>query len=220
MSGTAESVREPKDDAEWARDIDRRTGGLENATSVRVGQWVLATSDDGHLIASHVEGGAQILARKPPPGETDPDAISDAAPSVTLVRTEAQAIPANGATVMWDGVLSEVGGDWTSGQRTLESVEVPVSGVYLLMSTLHWGVGAIAATTGIKVDDETRLAGRYVESSNIPWPSSIAAGTLPLQAGQSVSVIALPGAARAIGGSTLGTPVIPSMLSVFLIART
>ncbi|WP_280420637.1 hypothetical protein [Nocardia carnea] len=219
MTGTAESVREPKTDAELARDLDRRLKSLENSTSLRCGPWVFSASDDGHLIASHVEGGSVIVARKPPPGENDPDAIEDATPAVVLIRSDLQAIPATGAIVQWDGVLAEIGGDWTSGARTLESVAVPVSGIYRITCTLHWSQGSLAAATGIQIDGETMLAGRFVESSGVAWPSSIAVGDLPLEAGAGIAAYALPGAPRSIGGSALGSPPIPCMLSVSLIAR-
>ncbi|WP_157181994.1 hypothetical protein [Nocardia testacea] len=222
MTGTAK-VKPPKNNAEWARNTEKRLNSAEHPTSMRVGAWTISTHPDtGALIASNVNGGSLILAEPPAPSDTaDPDAITTDVAQVTMTRTALQAIPAGGALVQWDGSLSEIG-QWTSGgsgTQVVEAITVPISGVYQLSSTVHWEVGSIAATIGIRVDGVTVIAGRYVESSGIVWPSSIAVGELPLEAGSSISVIALPGAARNIGASTLGTPAIPSTLSLHLIAR-
>src|SRR4051812_13256704 len=93
MSGTTDPASEPTDNAEWARATDQRINSLENSTSVRAGDWVLSTSADGALIASNVNGGSVILAKKPAGGENDPDAIEDpAVPSVSVALAGTQSI--------------------------------------------------------------------------------------------------------------------------------
>lgn len=139
MSGTTDPVSAPTDNAEWARQTDQRINSLENSSSVRVGAWVLSTSDDGNLIASHSNGGSRVLAVKPPDGETDPDAIEDAAnPSVCATRVTPFAVPASpGGVVRFDGVSSENGGNWTGGKNDFDSIIVPVPGSYWVSASVH-----------------------------------------------------------------------------------
>ncbi|WP_280187051.1 MULTISPECIES: hypothetical protein [Nocardia] len=220
MSGTAEPVRPPNTDAEWARDADNRLKSLENPTSQRIGPWVLSASSEGHLIASYVDGGSVIIARKPETGENDPDAITDnLAPSVSVLRSALQSIPANGSNVRFDGTRLEVGGDWTGGRNLMDTVAVPVSGVYVATGTVQFENGSAFLTAAIMVDGKTRVAGRVVDSSGGPWMSTTATGILQLTAGQSVGLFAHAGVVRNVGAATLyGTPV-PTELSLALIER-
>lgn len=56
--------RPPRNDPEWARDIQRRVEELENSTSVRIGNWVLNVKD-GNLVASTMSGVTVVLAESP-----------------------------------------------------------------------------------------------------------------------------------------------------------
>lgn len=216
MAGTPDSVRPPANDAEWARAAEKRLTALENSGSVRVGAWVLSESDDGHLIASHSGGGAIVLARKPANGEVDPDAISEAMPSVTLVRTALQTVPNAGTTVVWDGVRFERG-SWTGGKSTLDSVVVPEDGFYFVNATLFWNTGGYMVTT-IFVNGQTRISGKEYDNGS-EWPTSTAIGRLPLYAGDSVSVYAHVGGTRSIGAATMYGNPIPCEFSITMTDR-
>ncbi len=223
MSGTAEAVRPPKTDAEWARDTSRRIEQVENATSVRVGPWVLSTSPDGHLIASNVEGGSTILAQKPEGVENDPDAVVDATvnPAVCVTLAGSQTLPAAGATVVFDGTRLQVGGDWTGGRANFDSIIVPVSGVYKVTATLNFRDGGGWMSTIIMVDDIGRLIGRATEDSGTAtvWVTSTATGLLQLSAGQKISVFAKAFLNQVIGSSPLTSSTIPSELSLTMTQR-
>ena len=56
--------RPPRNDPEWARDIQRRVEELENSTSVRIGNWVLNVRN-GNLVASTMSGVTVVLAESP-----------------------------------------------------------------------------------------------------------------------------------------------------------
>lgn len=216
MTGTPDAVRPPADDAEWARATEKRLASLENPGAVRVGAWVLSESDAGHLIASHNGGGAFVLARKPANGEVDPDAISDALPAVTLVRTSLQTVPNAGTTIVWDGVRFERG-NWTSGKATLDSVVVPEDGFYFVNCTLNWSVGGYMVSC-IMIDGQTRIAGKSYDNGS-EWPTSVAIGRVPMYAGQSVSVFAHVGGTRSVGAATFYGQPIPCELSVTMTDR-
>ena len=66
--------RAPRTDAEWARDIQRRVEDLENATTVRVGSWVLNVQD-GDLVASTASGVTVVLVESPVTGSVAMTAI-------------------------------------------------------------------------------------------------------------------------------------------------
>lgn len=207
MSGTAEPVRPPQNDAEWARDQDRRLRSLENPASARAGAWVLSTSADGHLIASHVEGGSVILARRPNTGENDPDAITDSrAPSLSATRTAVQGIAAGGSVVRFDGVEVEEG-NWTGGQNLFDAVQVPVSGAYRVSGCVH--VASHASNTpigvGIRVDGAFRAGLKNFDTTN-PWMSASVSRILRLTAGQSVDLYAYATSAVNIGAADWWTP--------------
>lgn len=222
MSGTAEPVRPPTSDAEWARDTTRRVESLENPTSQRIGPWVLSASSEGHLIASYVDGGSVIVARKPTGGENNPDEITDSViPEVTVVRHAAQTIPAGGAVVTFDGVRIEKGGDWTSGKTLFDAVTVPVAGTYTVTGTVHFNTGTTSLAAGIVVDSAFMQGGREVDSSGgIPWPAAAVTARMQLAAGQSVQLFAFAGTAKTIGASAFFTPNVPCELSLVMSERS
>ncbi|WP_067671892.1 hypothetical protein [Nocardia miyunensis] len=222
MSGTAEPVRRAKTDAEWARDTDRRINSVENPTSQRVGQWVISTSPDGNLIASHVEGGSVILARKPEGGENDPDTITDTtAPACTVTRTANQSITSSGAAIMFDGTAIEVGGNWTGGKRNLDSVIVPVSGVYNLTATAFFDSGRATLSCAVMVNGNPQIGGRINDGSGDAWMEANCAGQVRLNAGDNVSLVAVAtGVTRNVGAATVFTTPVPTSMSLSLIVRT
>jgi|GEM_PF-5854469 len=66
--------RPPRNDPEWARDIQRRVEELENSTSVRIGNWVLNVKD-GNLVASTMSGVTVVLAESPTTAATTRSAM-------------------------------------------------------------------------------------------------------------------------------------------------
>lgn len=223
MSGTPK-LKPPRNNAEWARNTEKRQGAVEHPTSQRIGRWVLSEdAETGALIASHVDGGSIVLAVPPDASaEADPDAIAATdLLSVTLTRTAAQAVPGGGATVLWDGVIVDVG-DWVSGggQTSIESVVIPADGVYLLTTTVHFSAGSASLSAAIVIDGVSSIIGRIVESSGIVYPSVYAIGQLTLPAGAAISVFTgAGGVARNIGGSGLVSPPAPSTLTISMVSR-
>jgi hypothetical protein len=219
MSGTAEPINQPVNDAEWARDTNRRLESLENPTSQRVGKWVISTSDEGHLIVSHVAGGSVVLAQQPTTGEDDPDAITTDTPAAVIVtRTADQTVTNAGAWVEFDGVAAQAGGDWTGGKAKLDAVIVPVTGLYNVSATVWFSAGGAMLMALVYVDGETRLASRVLETGGNVVINSTISGMLSLTAGQTVGLWAQPSASRLVGAGGFDNP-IPTSLSLSLASR-
>lgn len=220
MTGTAEPIREPKTDAEWARSTQRRIESAENSTSLRAGEWVMSTSADGHLIASHVDGGSVILARKPTTGENNPDEIADSTfPSVTVTRTANQSVSGSGERIMFDGVEHEIG-DWTGGATLFDAVSVPETGAYEISATVWFSLGGANLHGGIVVDGSLRMAGKVYDADGASWLSVTIAGSLFLDAGTPIALFALAqGVTRNVGAATVYTPNIPTSLSLSMTSR-
>ena len=53
--------RAPRTDPEWAREMQRRLAALEQSNTMRVGDWVLNSTVDGHLTATAPGGRTAIL---------------------------------------------------------------------------------------------------------------------------------------------------------------
>jgi hypothetical protein len=223
MSGTAESVRPPKNDAEWARDTSRRLDSVENPTSMRVGEWVLSTSTDGSLIASNVNGGSVVIARQPAGGENDPDTIQDdAVPAVSVVRNASQTLPSGGAAVIFDGARFQSGGDWTGGKTTFDAINAPVSGIYQVSGSVHFRDGSGYWMVIVLVDDQPLLYGRISDNSgqNNIWLTSQVNGLLRVNAGQKIQLWAAAYSGQGIGSTTLTTSPVPTVFSMSLVQRS
>lgn len=65
--------RTPRNDAEWARRVERRLKALESPRSVRLGNWLVSVSDiSGSLVADHIPTGRRnILADAEPVYRTE-----------------------------------------------------------------------------------------------------------------------------------------------------
>lgn len=219
MTGTTEKVDPPRNDAEWARDIQRRQDLGEHPDAVRCGQWTLWTNDTGDLVGSHVDGGSRVLAARPPDG-VDPEAITESElPSVAVTRSALQSIPGAGAEIIWDGVVSEVG-EWRTRSSAITVLQVPESGVYDISTSVWFQTGGAMLTTTLLVDGVGgRLGGRVYESAGASWLSVHACGQLYLTAGQAVSLFATAGATRNVGASTAFITPIPTALSLSMTSR-
>lgn len=221
MSGSTDPVSAPTDNAEWARQTDQRVGALENSASVRVGSWVLSTSADGNLIGSYADGGSVVLAKKPAGGETDPDAIEDpVVPSVSVALAATQSVSSSGTPVIFDSVLAEVGGDWTGGLRTFNSVVVPVGGTYMITAMATFSTSNLRYAVAVSVDGIARLGGKSVGSTGNVDIGAWAMGLLPLNAGQAVGILAYASSTsnlEPIGTPAWNTP--SAVLSLGLITK-
>ena len=65
--------RTPRNDAEWARRVEKRLKALEAPRTVRLGNWVVSVSDiSGSLVADHIPTGRRnILADAEPVYKTE-----------------------------------------------------------------------------------------------------------------------------------------------------
>ncbi|MFG3617482.1 hypothetical protein [Nocardia sp. NPDC047654] len=213
MSGTA-NVKPPKNDAEWARNTERRLAQTEHPSSARVGNWVLSTHPDtGDLIASNVNGGSLILAEQPEPSDT-PDTVTSPACAVVVGRSSLQSIPSGGAYIDWDSTLAEVGGEWGAGSGTVSELTVPQSGLYQIAASIHWQTGGITATAAILVDDRAVLSSRITDGIGSAWITSQVNGLRSLQQGSVVQMAVSTGGGNAIGASPLTVTPVPSQLSL------
>lgn len=138
MTGTSR-IKPPRSDAEFARNTTRRLESVENPESMRAGEWVLSTSEDGSLIASNVNGGSVVLSGPPPPGE-DPDRIvSDVLPELKVRRSTTQRVPGSTVgTVEWDAIDTMTGAWSVLATDTFTEVYVPRDGLYLVIYKLSW----------------------------------------------------------------------------------
>ncbi|WP_280475967.1 hypothetical protein [Nocardia farcinica] len=220
MSDT-DPVRQPKNNAEWARRTERRIEQRENPTAQRIGPWVLSASSEGHLIGSHVDGGSAIILRKPASGENDPDAITDSAlPSVTATRSAAQSISSSGALVMFDGVAHEIG-EWTGGLTTFDTMRVPETGVYDVSATAWFSAGGAYLHAVVLVDGVTRVGGRLYDAQGATTLPVLAMGQLALNAGQAVGLfVVAAGKSRNVGAASVFTTPIPTSLSLSMTSRS
>lgn len=229
MSGTTDPVSEPADNAEWARATDQRVTALENPSSARAGKWVMSTSPADALIASYVNGGSVVLARKPAGGENDPDQITDPVnPSLCVIRTATFSVPVSpGGYLRWDGTSSENGGDWTGGKSDFDSVFVPESGTYAVHATVHsvTGTGAIPFCIAITVNGQGRAAGSFSTcdggGGSLQGSTSMANRVLELNAGDALGVWIVNtfniNYTVGLNSRAPGTP--PSTLTAFMVTR-
>lgn len=136
MSSTAK-VKPAKNDAEWARNVEKKQDQAENSTTARVGPWVLsAQADTENLLASHVDGGAVILAVKPESTD-EPDAVEGTDTPYIKVERQANQQGPRGSTVLtqWDTVAHQTP-EWGFLPPGSDIV-IPVDGVYAVHFNLH-----------------------------------------------------------------------------------
>lgn len=141
MSGTPK-IKPPKNDAEWARGIQKRVEGVENPTSQRMGSWVISEDPtSGNLIASHVNGGSVTLAQAP--NATDnPDVVSTGLPYLIARRITAQSTSASTWTVIQFESVDSISGSWNASNAGFTSVRVPKDGLYAVWLKVEWTTNA------------------------------------------------------------------------------
>ncbi|MGI5216246.1 hypothetical protein [Nocardia sp. CA-290969] len=219
MTGTTERKDPPRTDAEWSRDTERRLDLAEHPDSVRCGEWVLWTDQDGNLAGSHRDGGSRILATRPPSG-VDPEAVTvQALPSITAVRTGLQSIPASGGPVIFDGISNQIG-DWGTGGGLAPAVVAPETGPYDVSATVWFELGGAYLMAAVTVEGVTRLGGRVYEGAGAGWIPVTVVGQLYLAAGQGVALTAVGvGGARNIGAASVFSTAVPTALSLSMTSR-
>ncbi|MCB8914025.1 hypothetical protein L612_007800000030 [Rhodococcus rhodochrous J38] len=167
MSGTAK-VKPPKDDAEWARNTQRRIEQIEHPSSTRIGPWVLSTSQEsGALTASHVNGGAVVLANEPE-GEGDADAVSSGWSHIKVSRQTVQTLPRGGhSAIEWDTLESQTD-DWSFSPGSTSFV-IPQSGVWIVNYQVYFrAVADTLAEALVVIDGSMRIADRDLNASVEP----------------------------------------------------
>lgn len=131
MTGTAK-VKPPKNNAEWARNTQKRLDQVEHPASARIGSWVLSTDPEtGDLIASNVNGGAVTLAN-PPVGGEDADTVTSS--GLPYIKVERQTVQSDSRgvviPVIWD-TITAMTPEWGFTANSTD-VAVPQDGTYLV----------------------------------------------------------------------------------------
>ncbi|TCN51776.1 hypothetical protein EV641_109167 [Rhodococcus sp. SMB37] len=182
MTGTAK-VKPAKDDAEWARNTQRRLEQVEHPASSRIGNWVLSTdSDTGDLIASNVNGGSVVIANEPEDGG-DADVVASGWSHLKVSRQNPQTLSAgNHIPIEWDTVDTSTD-DWNvaTGSSTLV---FPDSGIWLMTYNVRYGLNsAVAATGRIYLDGSPVVSGRHQPSGTASEPTILCSSTFSVSAG-------------------------------------
>lgn len=150
MTGTAQT-KPPKNEAEFGRAVVRRLEDVENPTSMRCGEWVLSTGDNGDLIASHAGGGSVLLAKRPEASqEPDERVVNENPIFVAQLVTGQRVVGGSVAPVQWDTVTRSVG-DWITedtgstaataedpAQMWFKTIVIPEDGTYHVRATMPW----------------------------------------------------------------------------------
>lgn len=200
MSGTAK-VKPPKDDAEWARNTQRRIEQVENPASTRIGAWVLSTDpESGNLIASNVNGGAVVLANQPEV-EGDADTVASEGSALKVERRTTQS-GSGYVRVAWDTIAFATD-DWSVSEGSTE-VAVPSDGLWLITYHLQ-GTSDSGSThkARVNIDGTPVMATRQAPYTAIE-PSLYMSETFPLSAGQAISAFSwmVGGASHSFGSSS------------------
>lgn len=188
MSGTA-ATKPPKNNAEWARNTEKRLNQTEHPTSARVGPWVLSThAQTGNLIASHVDGGGVVLAVSPDPS-ADPDVVAaPIQPFLKLERQNNQNEP-RGATalVLWDTAAFSTP-EWGFVPEATD-IAVPEDGVYEIAFHLAFlNSSDITSKAVVLIEAVVKMAQEFNPENGSGWFQSMYMSDIfTLTAGQIVS---------------------------------
>lgn len=186
MTGTAK-VKPPKNNAEWARNTEKRLNSAEHPTSVRIGAWTLSTHPDtGALIASNVNGGSLVLAGAPEPSD-DADAVAtQGQPFLRLERQQNQQ-GNRGVTVLvlWDTVAYQTE-EW-GFTPTASDIAIPEDGVYRCAYHLAFlNSSNVTNKAMFFIDGVVKMAQEFLPNS-AHWQSMYMSEDFPLNAGQIIS---------------------------------
>lgn len=206
MTGTPKT-KPPKNDEEWARNVETRLNQAEHPVSTRAGNWVLSTDPNtDNLIASYVNGGSVILSAPPEGGLDDPDAVAPAGfPHIKVTRALTQSITSGGGVYIdWDAVARTTGGfGFTAPGR---SVTVTQAGIYLITLNVYGTNTASAAinlAAAIIVNDQEAFAlieNFYTDAGSVAMSTGVT-DTIQLAAGDAVSGQLIVSSTMSIGTS-------------------
>lgn len=170
-------AKPPKNDAEWARDVDRRLSTRENPSAQRVGDWVLSTdSDSGSLIGSHVDGGSRVIARRPEPSD-DVDAVQEQATSrIRIDRRTNQTCNRGDDTLIQYEAIAAQSPDW-SFTPPATVLTIPSDGFYSLASSVQFGTPQdLYRYTTIQIDGTPVVGDIMIYSSTLVHYVDLVAG--------------------------------------------
>jgi hypothetical protein len=214
VSGTAK-VKTPKNDQEWARGVQQRQDQAENPTTARAGSWVLAENEAGDLQASHVDGGAVVLAKKPESAD-DPDAVASTEFPCIKVERQANQAEARGSShlVQWDTVA--YASDEFSFTPVATDIVIPTAGVYQCQfSLIFLNQSAVTNKAIFLIDGVVRMAQEQFWSGGATYCNFYLSGLFPLNAGTVVSAAAfVSGSGTFDFGSSGADPTVCTSMSL------
>ena len=186
MTGTVKT-KPPKNNAEWARNVEKRQKAAENSTSVRAGNWVFSTDDaTGNLIAGNVNGGSVVLAEEPEASD-NPDVVRRQGQSFIKLerRTNQQAARGSTALVQWDSLAYQT--DEWGFVPTGTDIVIPEDGVYTIKYHLAFQANSTAVNKAVLlIDAVVKMAQEYYPANG--WYCSMyMIEDFPLNAGQLIS---------------------------------
>ena len=215
MTGTAK-VKPPRNNAEWARNTEKRLGADENSTALRAGAWTISTQEGTeNLIASHVSGGSVILSAKPAASE-EPDEVSDtdAQEYIKVERQQNQAESRGAAhLVQWDTLVQQTG-SW-GFTPTATDLVIPRDGVYAINFNLVFRNSSTATNKAIFLVEGVARDAQEMVPSNATYCNFYISNTFPLTAGNIVSAAAyVSGSGTFDFGASSADPTVFTSLSL------
>lgn len=219
MSGTVKT-KPPKDDAEWARNTEKRLNAAENPTAVRVGEWVLSTDPEtGNLIGSHVDGGSKILATKPAASENPDDIADNTVPYIKVERQQTQS-EARGSVqlVEWDTVAAQTR-DWGFSAPGTD-IDIPVNGVYRIDYHLAFLNSSAFINKAVLLINGTAVGAQEFDPDTAWYQSMYLSDTFTLNSGDIISGGAyVNGSGTFDFGHSSADPTVYTSLSIQLISK-
>lgn len=219
MSGTAKT-KPAKNDAEWARNTQKRLEAVENPTSVRVGDWVLSTdASTGNLIGSNVNGGSVILATKPAASD-NPDDIASATEPYIKVERQTNQNEARGTTalVKWDTVVSQTS-DWGFSPIGTD-IDIPVNGIYEIKYHLAFLNASNVTNKAVLLVNAVVFGAQEFIMGSSAYNSMYISDTFQLNAGDVISCGAfVSGSGTMDFGSSGADPSVHTSLVIRLISK-
>lgn len=186
MTGTAK-VKPPKNNAEWARNTQKRLDQVEHPASARIGAWVLSTDpDSGDLIASNVNGGAVTLANPPVAGEDADTVTSSGLPYIKVERqTNQSGSRGTPVDVIWDTITAQTP-EWGFTANS-SAVAIPQDGTYLVCYHLAFRNSSnVVNKATLSLDGVAKMA-QEVNPSDAWFCSFYMSETFDLNAGSIVT---------------------------------
>lgn len=212
MTGTAK-VKPPKNNAEWARNTQKRLDQVEHPASARIGAWVLSTDpDSGDLIASNVNGGAVTLANPPVAGEDADTVTSSGLPYIKVERqTNQSGSRGTPVDVIWDTITAQTP-EWGFTANS-SAVAIPQDGTYLVCYHLAFLNSSNVVNKAILTLDGVAKMAQEVNPADAWFCSFYMSDTFDLNAGSIVTCQAyVPGSGTMdFGASSADTSVFTSL---------